>query len=96
MSTLVAASFWLHDIFHPLRGLGYQFWSGIAGSFVLGGGVWVGLLTYLRKHNCHQHRCWRLAWHPDPTSGHPVCKKHHPHDPANLPPMRDPREGARP
>jgi hypothetical protein len=63
----------------------YNFWSGVSGSdiaylitvplFVLG---W-----YLR-HLCHEHRCWRLSWHPDPDHGHPVCKKHHPHDPRDL------------
>lgn len=83
---LEAVSFlqFLHDVFHPLRGFGYQFWSGIAGSFVLGGGIWVGLFAYLRRHNCHVHRCWRLAWHPDPRDGHPRCKRHHVHDPRKV------------
>ena len=36
------------------------------------------LYFWLRKHNCHVNRCWRLAWHPHPDHGHPVCKKHHP------------------
>lgn len=72
-----------HWIFHPLVGRGYQFWSGIAGCFV-SLGMLGGILAYLRKHNCHRKGCWRLQWHPDPDSGHPLCKKHHPHDPAEL------------
>jgi hypothetical protein len=60
------------NIFHPLTGMGYQFWSGIAGSFLMSTGIFV----FVTKHNCHQHRCLRLSWHPD-AEGHPVCKKHH-------------------
>ena len=77
---LVAHSFWLHDFWHPLRGLGYQFWSGIAGSFVLGGGIWVGALATLRKHNCHARWCWRIGRHPVDGTGFVVCRKHHPDD----------------
>ena len=36
------------------------------------------LYLFLRKHNCHVRRCWRLAWHPHPDHGHPVCRRHHP------------------
>jgi hypothetical protein len=35
-----------------------------------------GLGTFWHKHNCHEHRCLRLSWHPD-GEGHPVCKVHH-------------------
>ena len=52
----------------------YLWWSGIVGDIGLFGGGYL----ILRKHNCHVHRCWRLAWHPHPDHGHPVCKKHHP------------------
>lgn len=51
---------------------GYGFWSGIAGSFLVGGGI----ATYWHKHNCHEHRCLRLSWHPD-SDGHPICRVHH-------------------
>lgn len=60
---------------NPLTGYGYQFWSGIAGCTFLV----TGILIYCRHHNCHVKRCWRLQWHPHPESGHPVCRKHHPH-----------------
>lgn len=58
-----------------LHGDGYQFWSGIGSGSPILLGVWV----LLRRHNCHQPRCWRLAWHPHPDTGHPLCRKHHPH-----------------
>ncbi|MGZ6570459.1 MAG: hypothetical protein ACXVHB_05980 [Solirubrobacteraceae bacterium] len=76
----VATSFmWI--LLHPLRGDGYQFWSGIAGSFLtsMPGRLIAGFLFY-RHHNCHQNRCPRLAWHPD-ADGHPKCKVHHPDHP---------------
>ena len=66
------ALFYLPTLWHPLSGQGYQFWSGIAGSFVMSGGIFV----FWSKHNCHEHRCPWLSWHPD-ADGHPVCKKHH-------------------
>lgn len=64
------------SILDPLHGDGYQFWSGIAGD----GAILAACAVFWRKHNCHVGRCWRLAWHPDPTHGHPVCRRHHPHD----------------
>lgn len=71
-------------LLHPLHADGYQFWSGIAGSFVTSTSVYAGLYIFWRKHNCHVHRCWRLAWHPHPRHGHPLCKRHHPHDPREI------------
>lgn len=55
----------------------YNFFSGIGGGCVLlpMGAVW------WRKHNCHVYRCWRLQWHPDPETGHPICRHHHPEHP---------------
>jgi hypothetical protein len=40
-----------------------------------------GLSAFWHKHNCHEHGCLRLSWHPD-ADGHPVCKVHHPDHPA--------------
>ena len=40
-----------------------------------------GLSAFWHKHNCHEHHCLRLSWHPD-ENGHPVCKKHHPDHPS--------------
>ena len=60
---------------------GYWFWSGIGSDLgelsIVIAVVSTALLAY-RKHECHIHRCRRLAWHPDPEHGHPVCKRHHP------------------
>lgn len=61
----------------PLHGDGYQFWSGIGSDF----GILTILLVFWRNHNCHEHKCWRLSWHPD-AEGHPVCKVHHTDHPA--------------
>ena len=61
---------------HPLHGVGYQFWSGIAGSFLTSIPGWVAVVVlYARHHNCTEKRCWRLG-HPDPEHGHPVCRVH--------------------
>lgn len=56
-----------------LYGEGYQTTSGPI--------VLAGLITYWRRHNCHVRWCPFLSWHPHPDHGHPVCRRHHPHDP---------------
>jgi len=79
---LSAVGYWLSGetswpYFHPLGGLGYQFWSGIGsdiGEITLLG----ALIAVWSKHNCHVHRCWRLSWHPSKKyGGHVVCRHHH-------------------
>lgn len=77
VATLAFEHLYFPNVFHPLSGNGYQFWSGIAGSFIFS----VALGTFWHKHNCHEHRCLRLSWHAD-AEGHPVCKRHHPDHPA--------------
>ena len=67
-------------LLHPLHGNGYQWWSG-EGSDIGEAAIIGGLVAILRRHNCHEYRCWRLAWHPDPETGHPLCKRHHPDHP---------------
>jgi hypothetical protein len=78
------AVFLLDDWFwHPLRGLGYQWWSGIGsdiGEITLIG----GLVTLLVHHNCEQKGCWRLG-HVHPEHGRPVCRAHYHHDLAPKP-----------
>jgi len=64
-------------LFHPLGGLGYQFWSGIGSDFSEVA-ILSGFYLLLRKHNCHVKGCWRMQWHEHPDNGHPVCKHHHP------------------
>jgi hypothetical protein len=72
---LVGLPAWFH---WPDKG-GYNFVSGPLADITLatGFGSWVWI--FLRKHNCHVHGCWRMEWHAHPETGHPVCKKHHPH-----------------
>lgn len=67
--------FWLHELWHPLKSLGYQFWSGVESAiqsavekFVYGA-VAVGL--WWHRSNCHEHHCWRTVKH-----GQTYCKKH--------------------
>jgi hypothetical protein len=68
----------LHYLIHwPTHG-GYNFVSGPLADITLITAFAGTLYLWLRKHNCHVHRCWRLQWHPHPDHGHPVCKKHHP------------------
>ena len=70
-----------HWWWHPLTGNGYQWWSGI-GSDIAELSIAVAIVTAAvgayHKHECHVEQCHRLAWHPDPDHGHPVCKRHHP------------------
>lgn len=57
----------------------YLFWSGIGADlseFAVVGGVFAAY----RKHNCHVHRCWRLARHPVADTQWIVCRRHHPED----------------
>lgn len=80
MIVLVVVLHWFGQFLHPGKvsypGGGYWFWSGI-GS---GSPVFVLLVGYWSKHNCHVHRCWRLSWHPsDKYGGHIVCRHHHEH-----------------
>lgn len=70
-----------HWLLHPLNGLGYQFYSGIGSSVSEWLTILLAISVYVRRHNCHQHRCPFLAWHPHPDDpdGHPICRWHHPH-----------------
>lgn len=56
----------------------YLFWSGFFAVLVfsagLGGNAWIAA----RKHNCHQHRCWRIGRYPVAGGTYTVCRRHHP------------------
>ena len=76
--TRVSVAANLHYLIHwPTQG-GYNFVSGPLADITLITAFASALYLWLRKHNCHVHRCWRLQWHPHPDHGHPVCRKHHP------------------
>ena len=69
----------LHDVIHwPTQG-GYNFVGGPLADITLLTVFVTTLYLFLKKHNCHIRHWWRMAWHPHPDHGHPVCKKHHPH-----------------
>lgn len=62
----------------------YAWWSG-SGSDVWGYTVAATVLvaTYhmVRKHNCREHRCWRIGihtWTDVDGQVHPACRVHHP------------------
>src|SRR5438067_7112458 len=57
----------LHYLVHwPTHG-GYNFVSGPLADITLITAFATTLFLWLRKHNCHVHRCWRLQWHVDPS-----------------------------
>jgi len=55
----------------------YLWWSGMFGNLA----IFTGLGIFLRRHNCHVHRCLRLGRHAAVDAHgieHVVCKHHHP------------------
>lgn len=52
----------------------YGFWSGF-GSDLSEITLLVAMYALLRKHNCHQKRCWRIGRHV--VNGTPWCNRHH-------------------
>lgn len=52
-------------------GTWYGFWSGFAGDLFIFG----ALVSFYRKHNCHDNHCWRIGKHI--VDGTPYCNKHH-------------------
>lgn len=76
---------------------GYNFWSGIVsdlGEITIVGGLITIVLAMWHHHNCHVPGCWRWSWHPNPETGHPECKVHHPDPHAYLAGTRH-RQGRR-
>lgn len=70
-------------LWHPLgvcsgNACGYQFWSGVAGSFLIGGGLWTGGLSMYWRHTCHAPGCLRIGKHPTADGMHHLCARHHP------------------
>ena len=68
------------DLFHPLHGQGYQFWSGI-GSDLGELSILIAITAFVwgwyRVHNCHVKGCKSILTHPDPAHGWPACRRHH-------------------
>lgn len=55
----------------------YAWWSG-AGSDVAEFAIVGWLYAFLRKHNCHVRRCWRIGRLPVDGTPWITCRKHHP------------------
>lgn len=72
-ASIFSGYFW-----HPLtNGAGYNFWSGIAGSFLTSiPSAMIAVALFLRHQNCHVKGCLRRG-HLDPAVGAPACGKHH-------------------
>ena len=58
-------------------GTAYLAWSGFGGDLaelaIVG-----GLLTIVRRHNCHAKRCWRVGRHKVPGTEFICCSRHTP------------------
>lgn len=89
---LIISSHWF---FHPLgtcpagqAGLGckgYNFWSGIAGSFLISLPNWfIAGFLFFRHTNCHAPWCPNVGKYPLEGTPFKLCKKHHPDIPDNL------------
>jgi len=62
-------------------GAWYNFYSGIFGVLVFGGGMVTSAWVVARKHNCNQPRCWRIGRFPVEGTQLNACRRHHPHPP---------------
>lgn len=69
-------------IIHPLRGDGYQWWSGV-GSDLGELTLVVAILGTYKHHACHEKGCWRLG-HRHPEHGLPTCHRHYHRTPRAL------------
>ena len=72
---------WSH-VFGLDGGAFYNFFSGIFGVLVFGGGMLTTAYVTARKHNCHQPGCWRVGHLPVDGTPFVVCHRHHPDPPA--------------
>jgi len=70
----------MHALFTALGldgGPVYAFYSGLFVVLVFAGGQWASV----RRHNCHEPRCWRVGRFPVEGTGYVTCRRHHPHPP---------------
>ena len=74
-----ALTFWW--LWHPLEGVGYQFWSGVGSDFgqvTLITGLLAVALTWRHHHRCHGDGCRKVGLHRVQGTPHKVCWNHHP------------------
>ena len=62
-------------------GAWYNFYSGIFGVLVFGGGMLTTAWATARHNNCHQPRCWRIGRFPVEGTQLKACHRHHPSPP---------------
>lgn len=55
----------------------YQLWSGFIPALTVLTLI-AGVIQLYRRHNCAQHRCWRIGRHPAANGTLITCRKHHP------------------
>lgn len=55
----------------------YLFYSGLFTVLVFAGGQWANI----RRHNCHEPRCWRIGRFPVEGTPWSACHRHHPSPP---------------
>lgn len=75
-------------------GTAYLAWSGIL-SDISEFAVFLAIMAWCRKHNCHVNRCWRFAIHPVKGTPHIVCRKHHPDNAPSAQQVLDESEAAK-
>jgi hypothetical protein len=63
------------------NGAHYLFWSGIGGILERALELAVIGWVLLRRHNCHQPRCWRMGRFPVEGTTWTACHRHHPNPP---------------
>ena len=59
----------------------YNFFSGLFGVLVIGGGLIYNAWVNARRHNCHQPGCWRVGRFPVEGTAWMACHRHHPGPP---------------
>jgi hypothetical protein len=59
----------------------YLFYSGLFGVLVFAAGQAVNAWANLRRHNCHEPRCWRVGRFPVEGTAWSACHRHHPSPP---------------
>jgi hypothetical protein len=62
----------------------YGFFSGFGsdlGEYTVVAVLLAGLVHTFKRHNCREHKCWRIGIHTFADKDgqvHPVCRRHHP------------------
>lgn len=63
------------------NGAPYLFYSGVFTVLVFAIGQAASVWSNLRRHNCHEPRCWRVGRFPVEGTAWTSCRRHHPEPP---------------